>query len=103
MKPEFYGRMFLGAIIVRNQMQIHSIGGFAIYFLEKIDKLLMSMPGNSVADHLAVEHAEGGEQGGRPITFVIVCHSPRATFFHQEGRLGAVECLDLTFLVPTQD
>ena len=94
--------MFVGAVIVHDQMQVQPSGRLAIYLFEETDKLLMSMAWHAVTDNLAVEHTEGGEQGGRAIALVIVGHGAATTFLHWQARLGSVERLDLTLLVHTQ-
>jgi len=48
--------MFVGTIIVYNQMKIQSEGGFSIYLLEETDKLLVSMTWQAGTDNFAVQH-----------------------------------------------
>lgn len=102
-QPGCYAGMFVGAIIVHDQMQVQTSGRLAIYLFEETDKFLMSMAWHTVTDNRAVEHTEGCEQGGRTIALVIVGHGPATTFLHWQARLGTVEGLDLTLLVHTQD
>ena len=95
--------MFVGAIIVHDQMQIESGRSFAVDFLEEADKFLMPVARHTVADHLAVEHAEGREESGCAIAFVIVGLSSTAALLHRQTRLGPVQGLDLTLLVHAQN
>ncbi|MBA7592639.1 hypothetical protein ES708_34830 [subsurface metagenome] len=53
-EPGLHSRMFVGTVIVYNQMKIQSEGGFSIYLLEETDKLLVSMTRHAVADNFAV-------------------------------------------------
>ena len=103
LKPGFDTGMFMCAIIIHDQMQVESGWRFAVYFLEETDKFLMPMAWHTIANHLTVEHAEGRKQGGCAVAFVIVRHCPAAALLDGETRLGAVERLDLTLLVDTQN
>ena len=95
--------MFVGAVVVYDEMQVQFGRSFAVDFLEETDKFLMPVARHTVADHLAVEHAEGREQSGRAIAFVIVGHGPTAPLLHRQTRLSPVEGLDLTLLVHAQN
>ena len=62
----------------------------------------MAVALHAAADHGAVEHVEGGEQGGRAVALVVVGHGAAATGLDRQPGLGAVERLDLAFLVDRQ-
>ena len=47
--------MFVGAVVVHDQMQSRSPGEFAIQPAQKFKKLLMAMPRITLADHLTLE------------------------------------------------
>src|SRR6266536_2302136 len=51
------------------------------------------------ADDSAVKDVKGGEQGGRAVAFIVVCHRAGATRLHRQPWLGAVEGFDLALLV----
>ena len=87
-QPGFDPGMFVGSVIVDDQMQVESGGRLAVDFLEKADKLLMPVARNTVSDDLAVEHTEGGEQRGRSVAFVVVRSVPKRPF--SIGRPGCV-------------
>src|SRR5271166_4472347 len=55
------------------------------------------------ADDGAIEDVEGCEQRGGAVTFVVVRHRPGTARLHRQSRLGAVECLDLAFLVDREN
>ena len=59
----------------------------------------MAVPLHAAADHPAVEHVQGGGEGGRAIAFVVVGHGRGLAPLHRQPRLGAVEGLDLALLV----
>jgi len=102
-QPECYTRMFVGFIIVHDQMQLQPRWSFAIYLLKKTNKLLVPMPQHTVTDHFPVEHVEGRKQRGRPVPFVIVCLRPTAPLLHRQSRLGSIQSLSLAFLIDTQN
>ena len=70
--PGFHARMFVGPVIVHDQMQSELGWRFAVNFLEETDELLMPMTWHAIADDFAIEHVQGGEQCGRPVARVIV-------------------------------
>ncbi len=51
--------MFVGAVIVREQMQIEPSRGLSVYSLDETDKFLMPMARHAVGNHFAVEDTEG--------------------------------------------
>ena len=102
-QPGFDPWVFVGAVIVDNEMEIESGRSIGVDFVEKPDKLLMSVTGHAIADHSAVEHAQGRKQSGSTIALVIVSHGPAAALLDWQPRLCAVESLDLAFLVHTKD
>ena len=102
-QPGFDPWVFMGAIIVDNEMEIEAGRSIGVDFVEKPDKLLMSVTGHAIADHSAVEHAQGRKQSGGAIALVIVSHGPAAALLDWQPRLCAVESLDLAFLVHTKD
>ena len=56
--------------------------------VEEADELLVAVALHAAPDDLALEHVEGGEQGGRAMPLVVVGHGPRRPFFI--GRPGWV-------------
>ena len=102
-KPGFYTRMFVGRVVIRDEVQIEFGRGFDIDLVEEADEFLMPVARHAFADHLAVEHAEGRKQSGRAVALVVVRHRSTATLLQWETGLGAIEGLDLTFLVDAQN
>jgi hypothetical protein len=62
----------------------------------------MPMARHALADDLAVEYVEDGEQGRHAVALVVVGHRPATAPPDRQSRLGAVECLDLRLLVDRQ-
>ena len=101
--PGFHTGMFMRAIIIHDQMEIEFGRGFVVDFLKESDELLMPMAWHAVSDHLAVERAQGGKQGGRSMADVIMRHCSTAAFLQGQTGLGSVKGLDLAFFVHAQN
>ena len=98
-EPGFDLGMLVGGVIVEDGVDHFAGRHGALDGIEKADEFLVSMALHAAAVHDAVEGIEGGEQGGGAVPFVIVRHGSALAGFHRESRLGAVERLDLRFLV----
>lgn len=101
-QPGLHARVLVRPVIVHDEMQIEFGRGVAIDLFEKAQELLMPMARHTVADHLAVEQAEGRKQGCRAVACAVVSHRSTTAFLQRQTRLGAIEGLDLTFLVDAQ-
>ena len=55
--------MLVRGVIVDDQVHLAPGRGFAVDLVEKADELLMPVAAHALADDLAVEHVERGEQG----------------------------------------
>jgi hypothetical protein len=69
----------------------------AFYGIEKADEFGVAMALHATADDAAVEHAEGGEQGGGAVPLIIVGHGLAAAWLQGQPGLGTVEGLDLVY------
>lgn len=103
LEPGFHAGMLMGAIIIHDQMEIEFGRGFAVDFLKESEELLMPMAWHAASDHLAVEHAQGGKQGGRSMADVVMRHCPTAALLKGQTGLGSVKSLDLAFLIQAQN
>jgi len=70
--------------------------------IEEADELLMPVPLHAAADDLAFEHVEGGKQRGRAIALVVMGEGTATAGLQRQAGLGAIECLDLRFLVDAE-
>ena len=73
LQPGSNTRMFMGAIVVDDQMQMQAGGHFGIKAFQKANEFLMSVTGHAIADNSAVEHTESREQRGSTVALVVVC------------------------------
>ena len=84
-------------------MDVERLGRLAFEPAREGKVLPMAVALHALADDPAVEQVQGREQCGRTVTFVIVCHGPRATRLDRQAGLSAVERLDLALLVHGKD
>src|SRR6188474_2788191 len=66
---------------------------------EETDELLVPMALHAAAEDRAVEHVEGGKQGGGAVALVVMGHGAGSALLQRQAGLGAVEGLDLALLV----
>ena len=71
--------------------------------LDELQELLMPVPRHAFMDDMACGDVQGREEGGRAVPLVVVCHGAGSTLLQREARLGAVQSLDLAFLVEGED
>src|SRR5688572_1001047 len=69
----------------------------------RIDEFLVGVARHAAANHGAVENVEGGEQGGGAVALVVVGHGAAFSGLQGQTGLGAIERLDLGFLVDRDD
>src|ERR1700757_5402077 len=87
-EPFAYLRVFMGRIVVEDDVDRFFDWGLSLDLVEKADDLLMPMLLHAASDDLAFEHVEGGKQGGGAVAFVVVCHSGGAPLLLGEGPVG---------------
>lgn len=91
--------MLVGGIIVENDMDRLACRNLRINGVEEADELLMAMALHVLANDGSVEHVEGCKKRGRAVPLVVVGHGAQLPLFHGQSGLGAVEGLDLGFLI----
>ena len=94
--------MLVGGIVVEDDVDRPTSRHLALHSIEEADEFEMAVALHAAADHGAVEHAEGGEQGSRAVPLIIVRHGLAAPGLDRQSRLGAVERLDLALFVDRQ-
>ena len=95
--PGLHSRMFVGPVMSHDQMQLERGRRVAVNLLEETEALLMPVTRHTVADDCASEHAQRGEQCGRPVARVIVRQRSAASLLDREPRLRPIEGLDVAF------
>src|SRR3954454_3633014 len=94
--------MLMGGVVVEDG--VHQLAGRRgrLDSVEKAEKLLVAMPLHAAADHRAVEHVEGGEEGRGPVPDITVGHGRELARLYRPTWLGPVASLDLALLVDRQ-
>jgi hypothetical protein len=95
--------MLVGCVVVDDSVDCLACRHLRLDGIEESDELLMAMMLHIASDDGAVENVEGGEQRGRAVTLIVVCHRPGAALLHRQAGLSAVERLDLAFLIDRED
>ncbi len=101
-QPVLHGRRFVGGVIIEDQMQIEMGGRLSIDLFEESQELVCPMAWHTFADNRARCHIERGEERRGAVAFVIMGHGSGAALLQRQTGLGAIERLDLAFLVDGQ-
>ena len=102
LQPCLHVGVLVSAVVVHHQVQGDLAGEFHIQAAQEFQKLLVTVPAIALADDLALQNFQGGEQTGGAIALVVVGHRAQTPFLHGQPRLGAVQSLDLGLLVHAQ-
>jgi hypothetical protein len=95
--------MLMGGVVVENDMDGLVFGNLSVDRVQEADELLMPVTLHIAPDHGPIEDVQGGEQRRCSIAFVVVGHGAETPLLHGQSRLGAVQRLDLAFLIDGQD
>ena len=90
--------MFVGSVIVEDQMNRQFRLDRLVDPFEKVQELLMPVPWLALADHSPFEDIQCCEQCCGSVAFVIVRLPLWQTGAQRENRLRPVQCLDLALL-----
>ena len=96
-------RCFVRPVVVHDYVHVTVWRQLGIDALEEFQKLLMAMAAMTLPDHLPGRDVQGREQGGRPVTDVVVGLAGGHAGPHRQERPGPVQSLHLAFLVQRQD
>ena len=103
LQPSRHLGVLVGGVVAEHHVDRFVGRHLALNSIEKADEFLMPMALQDNADDPAFKNIEGGEQGGGAVALVIVGHGGAAPLLHRQPGLGAVERLDLAFLVDAED
>ena len=96
-------RRLVRGVVVEDHMDGLVGWHLALDAVQEADELLMAMALHVLSDDRAVEHVEGGEQGGGAVTLVVVGDALDVAEPHGKQGLGAFEGLDLALLIDAED
>ena len=98
-KPSLYPDVFVGAIVVDDQVHIEFFRDVFIDVVEKLQELLVAVPFLALRQNLAGGDIQGGEQRRGAVTDVIVGYAFHVSQPHGQKRLGTFQGLRLALLV----
>ena len=101
-QPESYLGVFVGGIVVDDQMDIKASRYGLIDAFEKLKKFLMTVACLALRQDGAGGDVESGKQGGGAMANVVVGHSFDVSKSHGQHGLGPVEGLNLRLLIDRQ-
>ena len=80
--------MLVGGVVVDDEMDVELSRHVGLDVTQEGEELLMAMAGFALGDDRAVEHVEGGEQGGRAVALIVVGHAFDVAEAHGKHGLG---------------
>ena len=96
-------RVLMGGVIVEDYVNGPAGWELSVDRVQETDELLVPVALHVAADDRPVENIQGGEQRCGSVALVVVSHGAKTPSLHGQARLGAVERLNLAFLVDGQD
>ena len=101
-QPAFDDRMFMGGVIIQNDVDVLTQRNFAVDLLEKFQPLAVGVFLGGVSDDFALQIIQRGKESDRTVAIVIVGLGADMSFAQRQTRLTALKCLDLALLVTTE-
>ena len=101
-QPVAHRLVLVGPVVVEDDVQGQIGRERAVEAPQELQEFLMPMTAVALADDLAGQHVQRGEQRRCAVTLVVVGHRAAAAGLHRQARLRAVESLNLALLVDTQ-
>ena len=95
--------MLMGGVVVEDDVDGLVRRDLSVDHVQEPDELLVPVALHIASDNCPVEDVQGGEERRGSVALVVVGHSAQTPLLHGQARLGAVERLDLAFLVYGQD
>ena len=73
--------MFMGGVVVDDEMEIKSRRGLTIYLTQEFEELLVAMATEAFADDSSLKHVECREKCRRAVANVVMGHSSATPAF----------------------
>ena len=71
-QPDFHFGMFVGGVVVHDDVQVQFGRGVRIDLAQKGDELGVPVPRLAAADDLATGHVQSGKERGRAVALVVM-------------------------------
>src|SRR6476620_35340 len=98
-KPSAHRGGFMGTVVIHHQMHIEFSGDCYIDGAQEFEELSRAMAPVQLTNHLTASHVERSKQAGGAVARVVVSAPLRDPKRKWQDRLGAIQRLDLGFLV----
>ena len=95
--------MLMGGVVVEDNVDGLVGRDLSVNNVQEANELLVPVALHIAPDNRPVEDVQGGEERRGSIAFVVVGHGAETPLLHGQPRLGAVQCLDLAFLIDGQN
>lgn len=93
---------FVSGVVVHDDVDVQPLGDAPVDLLQEVEELSSPVAAIALANDAAGGDIEGCEQRGGAVTLVVMGEPLRDARQHRQDRLGAVERLNLAFLVDTE-
>src|SRR5947207_16021252 len=90
-QPAKHLGMLVRGVVVQNQVHVHLRRGIFLDLLEELQPPLVTMPGGSLSQNLAVEVIEGCKQRHRPVPVVVMGASGDVTLAKRQTWLRPLQ------------
>lgn len=94
--------MFVSGVVVADDVNIKLGGHLSVDLAQEGQPLLMAMTGGGMSKDLAREIVQGGKQGNRSVTVIVVGLGADMTLAQGQTGLTALEGLTLALLIATE-
>jgi hypothetical protein len=95
--------VFMGGIVVADQVDLFFLGDGLVDQAEKLQPLLVPMPLLAEAEDLAVKGVQSRKQRCCAVAFIVMRHRLAASFLQWQPGLGSVQGLYLALLIDAQN
>lgn len=102
-QPALHPGVFVGGIVVDDQMNIQILRDVSVNMLKEVEILLVTMPLLALAEDLARSDIQRGKECHGPVPDIVVGHTLHVAQSHGQNGLSPVQGLNLAFLIDTED
>ncbi len=95
--------MFVGAVVIHDQMDIQVLGHVRFDVAQGTGKFLMAMARLALRNHRTIQYIQGRKQRRGTVTFVIVGDTFDVSQSRRQHRLSSFQGLTLAFFVHRQN
>jgi hypothetical protein len=100
-RPAVYG-VHVSAVVVDDHEHVEIWRDLLFNPPQETQELLVPVPGFALGGHRTGGHVQGGKQGGGAVADLVVSDTFDVAQTHGQQRLGAIDGLDMRFLVNTE-